>query len=66
MMTQEELERLNERFGQIQKRDGLPCPDTGMTHCRDCHGAYAETLDEYRINSPYKPSCGHWTGCPEC
>lgn len=49
------------QFRQIQARDGLPCPDTGISHCAQCHGAV--TVDEWADGSP---TCGHWAGCPEC
>lgn len=45
------------RFLAAQARDGLPCPDTGISHCAACHGA---DLD------PHGPRCGHYAGCPEC
>lgn len=45
------------RFAALQVRDGLPCPDTGITHCRACHGADGD---------PLGPRCGHTAGCPEC
>jgi len=66
LISQEELDKLNERFEKVQERDGLPCPDTGMTHCRNCHGAFAQTVEQYDRLSSYEPSCGHWVGCPEC
>jgi hypothetical protein len=45
------------RFRAVQARDGLPDPDTGISHCAACHGA---DLD------PDGPRCGHYAGCPEC
>lgn len=65
-ITQEQLDALNEHFENIQKRDGLPDSETGQTHCRSCHAAYASTVDEYAVMTLSEPSCGHWIGCPEC
>jgi hypothetical protein len=45
------------RFRAAQARDGLPDPDTGISHCKACHGV---DLD------PHGPRCGHTFGCPEC
>lgn len=50
------LERAD-AFEAIQARDGLPCPQTGLTHCRTCHGVDGD---------PHGPRCGHYAGCPEC
>lgn len=60
-MTEEKLKELRNEFDEIQKRDGLPCPDTGISHCRDCHGANY-SIEDY-LNGP---TCGHYAGCPEC
>lgn len=53
---------LKKKFDEIQKRDGLPCPDTGISHCRSCHGI--DSWQEYIAGMT--PSCGHTAGCPEC
>lgn len=44
-------------YEAVQARDGLPCEDTGISHCRACHGADC---------NPDGPSCGHTAGCPQC
>jgi hypothetical protein len=60
-ITPERLGDFRRRFDEIQARDGLPCPDTGISHCRDCHGA-VHSVAEYLDG----PGCGHTAGCPEC
>lgn len=44
-------------YTAVQLRDGLPCQDTGISHCVACHGADGD---------PQGPRCGHTAGCPEC